>query len=73
MENEKERKYTESRKNANRKWDSANLDRLSIALPKGQRDRIKDHAAAMGESANAFIARAINETIERDIAKGPEA
>ena len=28
--------------------------------------RIQKHAAARGESTNAFIYRAINETIERD-------
>ena len=30
-------KYTEARKNGNRKWDAANLDRLSLALPKGKK------------------------------------
>ena len=60
------RKYTEKRMLSNRKWDAANLDRMSIALPKGSRDRIKEHAAKMGESANQFIGRAIEETMESD-------
>lgn len=60
-------KYTEARKNGNRKWDAANLDRISLALPKGSKDIIKAHAETMGESVNGFISRAINETIERDI------
>lgn len=59
-------KYTEARKEGNRRWDSANLDRLSIALPAGSRDKIKAHADAHGESVNKFIARAITETMERD-------
>lgn len=59
-------KYTEARKDGNRKWDTANLDRLSIALPKGSRDEIKAHAAEIGESVNAFIGRAIREAMERD-------
>lgn len=60
------RKYTEAVKQSNRKWDAANLDRLSIALPAGSRDKIKAHAQAQGESVNGFIGRAISETMERD-------
>ena len=60
------RKYTEAQKQSARKWDSANLDRLSLALPKGSKDKIKSHADFMGESVNAFIGRSIRETIERD-------
>ena len=59
-------KYTEARKEGNRKWDAANLDRLSLALPKGSREAIKAHAAALGESTNAFIKRAIDSQMERD-------
>lgn len=59
-------KYTEARKDGNRKWDAANLDRLSVAVPKGQKDVIKAHADSQGESVNAFISRAIAETMERD-------
>lgn len=59
--------YTEKKKISNQKWDSENLDRMSIALPKGMKDQIREHAAAMGDkSANAFISRAISETMERD-------
>ena len=59
-------KYTEARKEGNRRWDAANLDRLSVAVPKGKKDQIKAHAEARGESVNAFINRAIDETIERE-------
>ena len=60
------RKYTEAQKKSAKKWDAANLDRVSIAMPKGQKDTIKAHAEARGESVNGFINRAIDETIERD-------
>ena len=60
------RKYTDKVRESNRKWDAANLDRMSIALPKGSRDAIKAHAAMHGESVNAFITRAIREAMERD-------
>lgn len=59
------RKYTEAQKKSAQKWDAANLDRLSIALPKGRREQIKIFAAAHGESVNAFISRAIEETMKR--------
>lgn len=65
-------KYTEARKQGNRRWDAANLDRLSITVPKGKRDLIKAHAASRGESLNKFINRAIDETMQRDKEKPGE-
>ena len=59
-------KYTEARKEGNRRWDEKNLDRISIALPKGSKDKIKAHAESKGESVNSFINRAIAETMERE-------
>ena len=68
------RKYTEAQKKSAKKWDAANLDRVSIAMPKGQKDIIKAHAEARGESVNGFINRAIDETMDRDkaVPVGPE-
>ena len=60
------RKYTEAQKKSARKWDAANLDRISIAVQKGHKDIIKAHAEAHGESVNGFINRAIEETMARD-------
>ena len=54
---------SESRKKANQKWDSANLDRMSLALPKGSRDRIRAFAETQGESVNSFVKRAIDEAM----------
>lgn len=59
-------KYTEARKRGNQKWDAENLDRLSIAAPKGYRDALKARAAARGESVNAYIIRAIDTQVRRD-------
>ena len=59
-------KYTEARKAGNRKWDADHLDRISVAMPKGKKDEIKAHAERQGESVNAFVNRAIDETMERD-------
>lgn len=41
-------------------------DRVNLTMPKGQKETIKVHAAANGESLNAFINRAITETVARD-------
>ena len=62
--------YTEAKKEGNKRWDAKNLDRLSIALPKGSKDEIKAHAERTGESMNGFISRAIKETIEREKGRG---
>ncbi len=59
-------KYTEAKKKGNRRWDAANLDRLSLAVPKGRKAEIQAHAQGMGETVNGFLKRAIEETIERD-------
>lgn len=64
--------YTEKKKESNRKWDAANLDRISIALPKGQKDIIKAHAESHGESVNGFITRAIENQMERDKGAGED-
>lgn len=59
------RKYTQARKENNKKWDAANLDRVSIAIPKGRKDIIKAAAAAAGESMNQYIVTAVDERMER--------
>ena len=46
------RKYTEAQKKSAKKWDAANLDRVSVAMPKGKKDDIKEAASAAGESMN---------------------
>lgn len=55
------------------KYVKANYDRMELTVPRGQKETIRTHAAARGESVNAFIARAIRETMERDQAQSPEA
>lgn len=60
------RKYTEGVKQSNRKWDAANLDRVSIAMPKGKKDDIKEAASAAGESMNQYIINAVDQRMERE-------
>lgn len=61
-----ERKNSEARIRANNKYNDKAYDRINIAVPKGQKDTIKAHAEARGESVNGFVNRAIAETMARD-------
>ena len=47
-------------------------DRINLTVPRGQKETIRTHAAARGESVNGFVARAIRETMERDQTQPPE-
>lgn len=66
------RKYTEAVKQSNKKWDAANLDRISIALPKGKKDDVKAAAVAVGESMNQYIINAVEQRMERDAPTRPQ-
>lgn len=61
-------KYTEARKEGNKRWDEKNLDRVSLAMPKGKKESIKAAAAAVGESMNQYIISAVDARLERDTA-----
>ena len=57
---------SKSQQKAVHKYVKANYDRIELTVPKGQKDIIKAHAEAQGESVNGFINRAIDEAMERD-------
>lgn len=58
-----ESKYSKAQKKSARKWDEANLDRVSVAMPRGRKDAIRERAAAQGESMNGFINAAIDSAL----------
>lgn len=58
---------TKAQQKAVHKYVKAKYDRLEITMPKGKKDEIKAHAERQGESVNAFVNRAIDETMERDV------
>lgn len=60
---------TKAQQRAVNKYMKGNYDRVNLTLPKGQKDRIKAHADNRGESVNAFINRAVAETLERETAE----
>ena len=51
------------------KYMKENYDVYQIRMPKGRKDIIKAHAESKGESVNAFINRAIDETMGRETAE----
>ena len=56
-----------SQTRASNKYIAKTYDRINLTVAKGCKDIIKEHAAAFDNgSVNAFINRAITETMERD-------
>ena len=60
---------SESRKKANSKWNEAHpYEQVQVRLLDGlTKEKIKTHTDGRGESVNAFINRAIIETMTRDV------
>lgn len=72
MSEEKKSKYTgqtDARRKASAKYLKESVEDIRIRVPKGDKSKVQEHAASMGESTNAFVVRAINETMERDTHK----
>ncbi len=58
----------ESKKAANRKWNSENLDRIEVQLKKGTKERWKAFAASRGLS----LAQMVDQAVEAAIAAAGE-
>ena len=63
-----DKKVSEAQRKATDKY-LEKFDEMRVRVPKGQKDAVKAHAEAQGESLNAFINRAVTETMERDNAQ----
>jgi hypothetical protein len=48
------------------KYNEKAYDKIYITVPKGKKEVIKAHAKSIGESANAFINRAIDEAMGKE-------
>ena len=59
------RKLTQARKEANARYNSKFVE-VKVRMTPERRSVVQDHAASMGESATAFINRAIDETMTLD-------
>lgn len=58
--------YTRKQGEAVDRYMKANYDQVLVRDKKGFKEEVQNHAALTGESTNAFILRAIRETMERD-------
>jgi hypothetical protein len=56
-------KISEAKYRANKKWNSANYERIPFDVPKGIRDLVNAHCAELGVSKNQFLMT----LIEREI------
>ncbi len=61
-----DKKNTQARIDANNRYNAKAYDRINLAVKKGEKELIKEHAEKQGESINGFVNRAIKETIEND-------
>lgn len=61
--------YTQAQNAAHKRYMQCYAE-VRARVSKELRDAIQDHAQAQGESVNAFVRRAIQETIQRDLAAG---
>ena len=59
------RGFTEAQARAHKKY-IAQFVETKVRMTPERRELIRSHAAARGESVNAFINRAIDETMERE-------
>lgn len=62
-------KKTEAQKRAQKKYMEKYVE-IKVRMTPEERETVKAHAAAMGESATAFINRAIVEAMARDRKEG---
>lgn len=61
-----EPKISKAQQKAVNKYVKNNYDRINVTFPKGKKEELKEHAQKNNESVNAFIVRAVAETLERE-------
>ena len=59
MPDEKKSRYTEAQAKAAKKYLKESVEDIRIRVPKGDKSKVQEHAASMGESMNTFAVRAI--------------
>jgi len=59
-------KNSKAKIKANNKYTEKTYDRLSIYIPKGQKEVIKSHADKHNKSLNGYIVDAIEKQIKKD-------
>ena len=54
------------------KYIKNHYDEIKLRVPKGTKEKLQAHASIRNESVNAFINRAITETVARDVEREEE-
>lgn len=57
---------TKAHLEGNKRYLANKVDEIKVRVPKGKKESIQAHAEAQGESVNAFINRAIDQTMKAD-------
>ena len=68
---EERKSQTEAQIRAHKKY-MENFVEIKVRMTPDRREQVKAHAQAIGESTTAFINRAIDEAMQRDLEKGQE-
>ena len=59
------KEYTEKQKEWAARWDAANLDRMSLAVPRGYKDALRKRASETGETVNGLLRRLIEAELKQ--------
>ena len=57
---------TDAQRKARDKWLKEKVEEIKFRVPVGKKSLIQEHAAKNGVSVNAFLNRAVEETMARD-------
>lgn len=63
MPDEKKSRYTEAQAKAAKKYLKESVEDIRIRVPKGDKAKVQEHAASIGESMNSFAVQTIYEKI----------
>lgn len=61
-----ENRNSKARIAANNRYNEKAYDRINLAVPKGQKERIQAVAARQNLSINAYVGKLIDEALERE-------
>ncbi|MBR4606700.1 MAG: antitoxin [Lachnospiraceae bacterium] len=61
--------YSKASKEATMRYQKNHLDTICFRVPKGEKERYRQHAESMGTMLTPFIIQAIEEKIARDLQK----
>lgn len=69
---EEKKKVSKKQQACVNRYMSTHYDRINLTVPKGTKEKLQAHATRQNESVNAFINRAITETVARDVEREEE-